>query len=104
MTTSRLDKFKKLLEKNPNNPLAYFSLANESFKMKMFEDTVSYIEKYLELKDDEGAVYRMLAECYVELDMKEKAVESYRKGIDAALKNGHDGMAEEFEDAIEFMD
>lgn len=101
MTTEKIDKFKELLKKNPDNPLAHFSLANECYKIQMYEDTISHINNYLLLKDDEGAVYRMLADCYIQLEMNEKAIESYKKGIDAALKHGHEGMAEEFEEEIE---
>ena len=104
MSISKLEKFKNLLEKNPNNPLAHFSLANECYKMKMFKETINHIENYLKLKDDEGAVYRMLAESYIELGMIQEAKRSYELGIQAALKHGHESMAEEFQDAIEFMD
>ncbi|NIQ13164.1 MAG: hypothetical protein GTO02_01765 [Candidatus Dadabacteria bacterium] len=103
MTESKLEKFKKLLDKNPNNPLAHFSIANECFKLKLFNETIIHIDNYLKLKEDEGAVYRMLAECYLELDMEKEAIEAYNKGIEAALKHGHEGMAEEFEESISLI-
>lgn len=104
MDKSRLEKFKELYDKNPSNPLSSFSLANEYFKLKMYGEAVEQINNYLELKEDEGAVYRMLAESYIELGKKEDAVNAYRDGIKQALKFGHEGMAEEFEESIEFIE
>jgi predicted negative regulator of RcsB-dependent stress response len=58
----------------------------------------------LSIKDDEGAGYRMLGEALLKLGRKEEAKEAYRKGIVAAYKHGHPGMAEEFDEAIQLMD
>jgi hypothetical protein len=38
------------------------------------------------------------------LGRKEEAKEAYRKGIEAAYKHGHPGMAEEFDEAIQLID
>ncbi len=104
MSEERIDKFRKLLEKDPANPLVHYSLANEYFKLKRYEETIKAIKAYLELKDDEGAVYRMLAHCYAELNMEELAKKAYEEGSLAASKHGHADMAEEFRDQIESMD
>ncbi len=58
----------------------------------------------MELKDDEGAAYRLLAEALFNLGKKEEAKDAYRRGIEAAYKHGHPGMAEEFDEAIQLMD
>lgn len=104
MDKSRLEKFKELYRKNPDNPLSSFGLANEYFKNAMYEEAVEQIKNYLQIKEDEGAVYRMLAESYIELGKKDKAADAYRTGIKQALKFGHEEMAEEFEDSLEFME
>lgn len=104
MVKSKLEQFKELYIKNPKNPLSSFSLANEYYKHGMYEKAVAQIKNYLQIKEDEGAVYRMLAESYIKIGEKDKAAEAYRTGIKQALKFGHKEMAEEFEDSLEFMD
>lgn len=104
MSEERIQKFKKLLEKNPANPLVHYSLANEYFKLNRYEETIETINTYLKLKDDEGAAYRILGHCYTELGMQDSAKDAYEKGIQAASRHGHPDMAEEFRDYIESLD
>jgi len=104
MSKSNIESLLKMLEKNPNNSLGRYGLANEYFKQGQFENVIIELEKYFEVKEDEGAAYRLLAESYLNLGEKEKAIDSYKKGVEAANKYGHPGMAEEFEEAIEFID
>ncbi|MEQ9618677.1 MAG: tetratricopeptide repeat protein [Deltaproteobacteria bacterium] len=104
MSNSRIDTFKEILKKDPDNPLGRYGLAHEYYKLEMYNEAIKEIEEYVKIADDEGAVYRMLAECYVNTGQPEKARESYVKGIEAANSHGHPGMAEEFEEALEFLD
>ncbi|MCH8029630.1 MAG: tetratricopeptide repeat protein [Candidatus Dadabacteria bacterium] len=104
MSTSILESLKALVEKNPASELGRYGLANEYMKLEMYPEAIEQINEYLKLKDDEGAVYRMLAEGYMKLGRKDEAIEAYKKGIESANRHGHPTMAEEFEDAIEFMD
>ena len=48
MSEERIQKFKKLLEKNPANPLVHYSLANEYFKLNRYEETIETINAYLQ--------------------------------------------------------
>jgi predicted Zn-dependent protease len=104
MSNSIIETLKALVAKNPNNPLGRYGLANEYLKLGMYEEAISEIEAYLRLKDDEGAVYRMLGEALLKLGRKEEAKEAYRKGIEAAERHGHPGMAEEFEEILGLID
>ncbi len=104
MSNPRIEQLKVLIDKDPNNPLGRYGLANELFKSELFEDAIIEINEYLKLKDDEGAVYRMLAECYVKTGNIEEAKQTYQKGVEAANRHGHPSMAEEFEEALEFLD
>ncbi|HXG31408.1 MAG TPA: tetratricopeptide repeat protein [Thermodesulfobacteriota bacterium] len=104
MGKSRIETLKALVSKNPNNPLGRYGLANEYIKQGMYAEAVTEIEAYLRLKDDEGAAYRTLAEALIGLGRNEEAKEAYRKGIEAALRHGHPGMAEEFKEALELID
>ncbi len=104
MSDSRIETLKKLLKKDPDNLLGRYGLAHEYYKLDMYEEAISEINEYLRIADDEGAVYRMLAECYVKTGETEKARDAYIKGMEAANRHGHPGMAEEYEEAIEFLD
>ena len=104
MSNSQIETLKALVEKNPNNPLGRYGLANEYLKLEMYEEAINEINAYLKLKDDEGAVYRMLGEALLKLGRKEEAKEAYRKGIEAANRHGHPGMAQEFEETLELID
>ena len=101
---NRIEQFKKLLEKNPDNPLIRYSLANEYYKINEYESAVNELLYYLNSYSDEGAGYRLLAESYLGLGKTDLAKDTYRKGIDAARRHGHPGMADEFEDALEEID
>jgi len=70
----------------------------------MYEEAIDQVEAYLKLKDDQGAVYRMLGEALLKLGRKEDAKEAYKKGIEAAHRHGHPGMAAEFEETLELID
>ena len=89
----RLEYFKNLLEKSPDNPLLHYSLALEYYKLKDYENTIKHMERYMSLKEDEGAGYRVLAKCYEELGEYEKAIEILQEGIEIALKYNHPSMA-----------
>ena len=99
--TDRIDTLKKALEKDPNNPLGLYGLAFEYFKNRQYTDAVEILERYLELHEDEGSGYRMLAQCYANIGEIEKAIETYEKGIEQATKFKHKSMVEEFKLKIE---
>lgn len=104
MRNKKIETLRYLVEKNPNNPLNRFGLANEYFKDEMYQEAIEEIKTYLSLKDDEGAAYRTLGEALLKLGRKEEAKEAYLKGIEVANKHGHPGMAEEFEETLELID
>ena len=104
MSNPRLETFKKLVEKNPESAMARFSLATEFVKSELWTEAIEQINVYLSLQEDEGAVYRLLAECYLKLGDTENAKNSYRIGIEASNKHGHSEMAEEFEEELEFLE
>lgn len=97
----RLEYFKQLLEKAPNNPMVHYSLAQEYYKVGDYTKAIEHIKAYLSLKEDEGAVYRILAKCYQELGSYDEAIKVLEEGIQKALKYNHPSMAEEFRSWIE---
>jgi predicted Zn-dependent protease len=104
MTNPKLDTFRAMVQKNPDNVLARFGLANEALKAGEWEEAREQLEAYLSRHDDEGNGYGRLAEALVQLGRPEEAKEVLRRGIAASLRFGHPSMAEEFEARIEELD
>ncbi len=98
---NRLEYFRELLKKAPDNPMAHYSLAQEYYKVRDYENAIKHIEEYLKLQEDEGAVFRILAKCYEELGEFQKAIEVLEEGIRQALKHNHPSMVEEYKQWIE---
>jgi len=104
LSNPRLEALTAMLPDEPNDPMLRYMLSNEYFKAGMYNDAIEQIGVYLTLKEDEGAVYRLLAQSYQKTDRIEEARKAYQDGISAANKHGHPGMAEEFEMAIDDLD
>lgn len=96
MSSTRLESFRAMVARNPNNPLARFGLANEAFKSGELEEARENYEAYLAAADDEGNAYGKLAEVLHALGRTNEAKESLRRGMDAAQRFGHPGMVNEF--------
>lgn len=96
MTTSRIDVFKQMLASDPGNSSILFGLAKEFEKADLPAEMIETLSRYLDLSDDEGNAYGMLARAYENMGERDKAKEAYQRGIDAAVSHGHPGMAEEY--------
>jgi predicted Zn-dependent protease len=99
--SSRLETFRTLVAKSPNNATARFGLANEAMKEGLYEEAVEQLQLYLGMHDDEGNAYGRLAEALLRLGRAEEAKSALRSGIDASNRHGHPGMASEFEMRLE---
>ena len=76
--------------------MVMFGLAKEYKKEKRYEDVIRALEDYLTKADDEGNAYGTLAAAYERTGNREKAIETYKKGIDVSLAHGHPSMANEY--------
>ena len=83
------------------NATVRFGLANELLKLARFADAAVELQTYLAQTDDQGAAYGKLAQALDRLGRVDEARDAYRRGIDAARRHGHPGMASEFEMALE---
>ena len=93
---SRLDVFKQMLESDPDNTMVMFGLAKEYEKQGSYQEVVNVLETYLAKTDDEGNAYGTLANAYEKTGQREKAIETYKKGIDVSMAHGHPSMANEY--------
>jgi predicted Zn-dependent protease len=96
-----IEEFEAMIEKDPQNAMARYILANEYLKAGMDENAIEQLRAYLQLTEDEGAAYRMLGQVLDRLGRIDEARQAYEQGIAQALKHGHPGMAEEFRETLQ---
>lgn len=92
----RIQVFEQMLAADPDNTAVMFGLAKEYEKLNRHDDVIRVLEDYLARSDDEGNAYGTLAQAYERTGNREKAVETYRKGIDVSMAHGHPSMANEY--------
>ena len=97
MTNPKLDTFRSMVAKNPENPLARFGLANEAMKAGLHDEALEHLQAYLARYDDEGNGYGRLAEVLVALGRVDEAKDALTQGIAASHRFGHVGMANELD-------
>ena len=85
-----------MLVSDPVNTSVLFGLAKEYEKAGQDSDLIATLERYLEISEDEGNGYGMLAAAYQRAGDLNKARDILQRGIDTAQRHGHPGMAEEF--------
>ena len=94
--SNRIEVFKQMLEADADNTMVMFGLAKEYEKLGQHSDVIDLLETYLAKADDEGNAYGVLAQAYNKTGNREKAVETYKRGIDVSLAHGHPSMANEY--------
>ena len=101
MAGSRIEVFEQMLASDPANTAVLFGLAKEYEKLGRHEEVVKTLIRYLEMTDDEGNAYGMLARAYEKLGDRAAARRAYERGIEAADAHGHPGMAEDYRMTLE---
>jgi len=92
----RIEVFRQMLEAEPDNTMVMFGLAKEYEKLGRHAEVIALLENYLASADDEGNAYGVLANAYALSGDREKAADTYRKGIDVSMVHGHPSMANEY--------
>lgn len=93
---NRVEIFEQMLASDPDNTMVMFGLAKEYEKEGRYDDVIRVLEDYLSKADDEGNAYGTLAAAYERTGNREKAIETYNKGIEVSLAHGHPSMAKEY--------
>ena len=94
--TNRIEVFEQMLQSDPDNTMVLFGLAKEYEKLGLYDKVISTLETYLSKADDEGNAYGTLASAYDKAGQREKAIETYRKGIEVSMAHGHPSMANDY--------
>jgi len=99
--SSRIEVFEQMLESDPDNTMVLFGLAKEYEKAGRHADVVASLTKYLQLFNDEGNAYGMLAQAHERLGNRDAARTAYQRGIEVATAHGHPSMAEDYRMTLE---
>jgi uncharacterized protein HemY len=88
METSRAEMFRRLLEKDPDNPMILFTLGTELFKEGRYQEARGLLARAVENKPDYSVAYRMLGRAHYELHDDAEARRVFEKGREVAEANG----------------
>lgn len=84
----KIERFKKVIELDPNDVLGYFSLGNaylDAYKKDLARET---FEKAIQVDPEHSSSYFGLGQAWEALGQKEKAAAIYKQGITIADKKG----------------
>lgn len=98
--TERIDALARMLERRPDDARLLFGLALEYMGAERWPEAVDALRRYLTLAEDEGNAWGRLGEALRRTGREPEARQAYEQGIDAAERNGHPTMAEEFRDVL----
>ncbi len=93
---NRIEVFEQMLATDPSNTMVMFGLAKEYEKLGEHQKVIEILQGYLSKADDEGNAYGVLANAYAQAGDRQKAIDTYTKGIDVSMAHGHPSMANEY--------
>ena len=88
METSRAEMFRKLLDKDPDNPMILCSMGIELFKEGRYQEAREHLARAVENKPDYSVAYRMLGRTHYELHENAEARSVFARGRGVAQENG----------------
>ena len=88
MNASRTDMFRKLLQRDPTNPMVLYSLGNELLKEGRYGEARDHLRRAVANKPDYSVAYRMLGRAHYELHENAEARGIFLKGREVAQGNG----------------
>src|SRR5215218_4236779 len=88
MNAPRSDIFRKLLEKDPGNPMVLYSVGNELFKEGRYGEARDHLRRAVENKPDYSVQYRIPPPQHYELHEDNEARRVFLKGKEIDNENG----------------
>ena len=101
MSDQRLEALRRMAESRPEDPRLQFGLAVELLNRGKTREGADALRSYLDLADDEGNGWGRLGAALADLGEVEEARAAFARGIEIAKGRGHNGLAEELQEASE---
>ena len=95
-----VNRFQKMLEQNPNNDLARFSLAKALFDAEQFADAKPHFETALQRKPEWMIAQILLGKCQLSLGDRAAARVTFQRGLELAIAQHHEGPQAEMESML----
>jgi len=99
-TEALIAKYESLLQQRPDDELLHFSLGKALFDAECFPEAETHLQTALAAKQDWMVVVMLLAKIALQRNDKEKARELYRRGLELAISQDHEGPEEEIRAAL----
>jgi Flp pilus assembly protein TadD len=100
MSDERIAALRRMLERKPGDARLRFGLAAEHEKRGEWREVVEELRAYLAATEDQGNAWGRLGHALRQVGRDDEARDAYRRGMEAATRHGHPGMAAEFEDTL----
>ena len=88
MGVSRSEMFRKLLDRDPENPMVLYSLGTELFKEGNHSEAREHLSRAVNNKPDYSVAYRTLGRALFELGEDEEAARVFAEGREVAQGSG----------------
>ena len=80
--------FRQVLEIDPEDTLANYGLGEIELEKARYSESIAHLEKAIEHKNNYSVAWLALGKAFMASGDKERALETFRKGIQVAGKNG----------------
>lgn len=80
--------FREVLDIDPEDTLANYGLGEIEYLKENFEASISHLQKAIEHKKNYSVAWLALGKSFLASEQKDRARETFRKGIEIAGKNG----------------
>ncbi len=100
---SRLDKLRKLVAAQPNDPFAHYGLGLEQVQRAEYPDAVATFARVLELDPHYVAAYMQKARAELATQQRDTARQTLEAGILAARGAGEGHAADEMQKLLETL-
>jgi tetratricopeptide (TPR) repeat protein len=97
---SRIDRFKKVVEMEPNSEISHFGLGSVYYDEEKHEEAVACFRRAIEIKPDYTAAYELLGRSLEKSGRTEEAKEVYRKGVEVGGRTGDHIPTQKMEDRL----
>lgn len=83
MTTDRIEKLRRLLEMEPDDPFCLYALAQEYAKQGKQDEAIAHFDRVIAIEPENGYAYYHKARSLESLGKKDDARQVLRRGLEA---------------------
>ena len=104
MSDDPIGRFQRMLDQNPTNGLARFSLAKALFDAQRPGDALTHFQTAVETKPDWMLAHILLGKCHLQLGARQAARTAFERGLQLAIEQNHQDPQTELETLIAEID